>query len=74
MFIHQPDAWTAQLNRYYTREFFLDLKKILAPGGVVALRLASAENYASEIVISLHGRHLPHPEKRVPRHRRFCRA
>ncbi len=50
VFIHQPDAWTAQLNRYYTREFFLDLERILAPGGVVALRLASAENYASEIV------------------------
>ena len=50
VFIHQPDAWTAQLNRYYTQEFFLDLKRILNPGGVVALRLASAENYASEIV------------------------
>lgn len=50
VFIHQPDAWTAQLNRYYTREFFVDLREILAPGGVVALRLASAENYASEIV------------------------
>ncbi len=50
-FIHQPDAWTAQLNRYYTREFFLDLKRALAPGGVVALRLASAENYASGIVL-----------------------
>jgi spermidine synthase len=50
VFIHQPDAWTAQLNRYYTREFFLDIRKILAPGGVIALRLASAENYASDIV------------------------
>lgn len=50
VFIHQPDAWTAQINRYYTREFFFDLKKILAPHGVVALRVASAENYASEIV------------------------
>ncbi len=50
VFIHQPDAWTAQINRYYTREFFSDLKKILAPGGVVALLAASAENYASEIV------------------------
>ncbi len=50
IFIHQPDAWTAQLNRYYTKEFFRDLREILAPGGVVALRLASAENYASEIV------------------------
>ncbi len=51
VFIHQPDAWTAQINRYYTREFFLDIREILAPGGVVALRLASAENYASEIVV-----------------------
>ena len=50
VFIHQPDAWTAQLNRYYTREFFLDLREILAPGGVVALRLASAENSRSRIV------------------------
>ena len=51
IFIHQPDAWTAQINRYYTKEFFLDLREILAPGGVVALRLAAAENYSSEIVI-----------------------
>jgi spermidine synthase len=50
VFINQPDAWTARINRYYTREFFSDLKKILAPRGVVALRVASAENYASEIV------------------------
>ena len=51
VFIHQPDAWTARINRYYTREFFQDIDGILAPGGVAALRLASAENYASEIVV-----------------------
>ncbi|HUU06060.1 MAG TPA: fused MFS/spermidine synthase [Patescibacteria group bacterium] len=50
VYINQPDAWTAQLNRYYTREFFLDLKKILAPGGVVALRLSASENVAAEII------------------------
>ncbi|MBE0665888.1 MAG: fused MFS/spermidine synthase [Candidatus Aminicenantes bacterium] len=49
-FINQPDALTAQLNRYYTREFFEDLKKILTPGGVVALRLSASENYASDII------------------------
>jgi spermidine synthase len=49
VYLHQPDAWTAQLNRYYTREFFMDLKAVLAGNGVVAMRLASAENYASEI-------------------------
>lgn len=51
VFINQPDAWTARINRYYTREFFRDIDGILAPGGVAALRLASAENYASEIVL-----------------------
>lgn len=51
VFINQPDAWTAQINRYYTREFFQDIDGLLAPGGVAALRLASAENYASEIVL-----------------------
>ena len=49
-FIYQPDAWTAQLNRYYTREFFLDLKKILTPGGVLALRLSTSENVAAGII------------------------
>jgi spermidine synthase len=49
-YINQPDALTAQLNRYYTREFFLDLKKILTPGGVVALRLSASENVAAEII------------------------
>jgi spermidine synthase len=49
VYLHQPDAWTAQLNRYYTYEFFMDLKAILTSGGVVAMRLAAAENYASEI-------------------------
>jgi spermidine synthase len=51
VFINQPDAWTAHINRYYTREFFLDIDGILAPGGVAALRLASAENTASEIAL-----------------------
>ncbi|MEI6613718.1 MAG: hypothetical protein WCL37_02360 [Chrysiogenales bacterium] len=49
VYLHQPDAWTAQLNRYYTREFFMNIKTILTDGGVVAMRLTSAENYASEI-------------------------
>ena len=26
VYLRQPDAWTAQLNRYYTREFFMDLQ------------------------------------------------
>lgn len=49
VFLQQPDAWTARLNRYYTREFFMDLRAILNWGGVTAMRLTSAENYVSEI-------------------------
>ena len=52
VYLNQPDAWTALLNRYYTREFFLELRAILAEGGVVALRLTSAENSISEIISS----------------------
>ena len=70
VFIHQPDAWTAQLNRYYTREFFLDLKKILAPGGVVALRLRLGGELRLGDRHALYRGHLPDPEKRFPRHRR----
>jgi len=49
VYLHQPDAWTALLNRYYTKEFFTDLRAILNEGGVVTMRLSSAEDYASEI-------------------------
>jgi spermidine synthase len=43
--IDLPDPSTAQLNRFYTTEFFNDLKGTLAPGGVVSLSLTSSENY-----------------------------
>ena len=49
VYLNQPDAWTAVLNRYYTREFFQELRAILNEGGVVSMRLTAAENYASEI-------------------------
>ena len=39
VYLHQPDAWTALMNRYYTREFFTDLKTILTSGGVVTCLL-----------------------------------
>ena len=38
-----PDPQTAQLNRYYTAEFFRSAREHLAPGGVLALELRSSE-------------------------------
>ncbi|MGO9087848.1 MAG: fused MFS/spermidine synthase [Candidatus Sulfotelmatobacter sp.] len=42
-----PDPQTAQLNRFYTAEFFLSARDHLAPGGVLALQLRSSEDYIS---------------------------
>jgi spermidine synthase len=43
-----PEPSTGALNRFYTREFFAEVKAILSPGGVFALGLPSAENYWSQ--------------------------
>ncbi len=45
--LNLPDPQTAQINRFYTEEFFGEAKRRLAPGGVLALRLTGAENYVS---------------------------
>ena len=41
------DPSTSQLNRFYTREFFSEVHRILAPGGVLSLHVGSYENYLS---------------------------
>ncbi|MEW5736106.1 MAG: hypothetical protein AB1921_14750 [Thermodesulfobacteriota bacterium] len=43
-----PGPENAQLNRFYTVEFFSRAKKILAPGGVLCFALTGAENYMEE--------------------------
>jgi len=43
-----PDPSTSQLNRFYTVEFFGEVKKILAPDGVLSISLGHYENYVSE--------------------------
>lgn len=45
--VNVPDPTTAQLNRFYTVEFFREANAILTPGGVVGVTLTSAENYVS---------------------------
>lgn len=46
--IDLPPPKNAQLNRYYTVEFFRKAKRLLSPGGVLALSLPSSENYIGE--------------------------
>jgi len=46
--INLPDPVTAQINRYYTTEFYSDVKRILQPGGVVGLSLSSSADYMNE--------------------------
>jgi len=43
-----PDPKTAQLNRYYTLEFFSSLKQHMLPGSFLSLSLPSTVNYVSE--------------------------
>ena len=45
--INIPDPSTAQLNRFYTWEFFKEVKRLLKPGGMLSLSLSSSENYLS---------------------------
>ena len=45
--LNLPEPATAQINRYYTREFFLEVRRRLAPNGVFSFVVPSAENYIS---------------------------
>jgi len=45
--LNLPDPATAQLNRFFTREFFTLAAEKLTPDGLLSFRLSSAENYIS---------------------------
>lgn len=45
--LNLPEPATAQINRFYTQEFFREVKDKLNPGGVLSFRVPSAENYIS---------------------------
>ena len=42
-----PGPFTAQLNRFYTREFFQEVRKVLTDRGVFSLGVFSSANYVS---------------------------
>jgi len=43
-----PEPLTAQLNRFYTVEFFHEVEKKLNPGGLFSFSIEGSENYISE--------------------------
>jgi len=56
--VNLPDPQTAQLNRFYTVEFFREAAAKLNPTGLLSFRLTSSENYISpelaEFLRSIH--------------------
>jgi len=44
---HLGDPYTAQINRYYTIEFFKEVKRVLNAGGIFSFALNSSESYIS---------------------------
>ncbi len=46
--VNLSDPTTALINRYYTLEFFKEVRKILNPGGILSFGVTSSENYYSE--------------------------
>lgn len=50
-----PDPSTSQINRFYTAEFLAELRRVLSPGGVLAVSLGGYENYLSEELARLIG-------------------
>jgi len=45
--LNVPDPQTAQINRFYTAEFFRSARDHMAPGGLLALQLRSSEETIS---------------------------
>lgn len=52
--INLPDPYSTQINRFYTSEFFEQLRKNLDRYGVVSISLLSKVNYISEEARNIH--------------------
>ncbi len=46
--VNVPDPTTAQLNRFYTEEFFREVESVLATDGIVGITATSSETYIGE--------------------------
>ncbi|MCD4696298.1 MAG: hypothetical protein K8S16_08680 [Bacteroidales bacterium] len=52
--INLPDPFGAQINRYYTIEFFEELKQKCSGSAVVSISLSSSANYLSAVDVQIH--------------------
>jgi len=50
VYLNVSEPSTLLLNRYYTKEFFQDLGRVMGESGVLALKATASENYESGIV------------------------
>jgi spermidine synthase len=50
-----PDPSTSQINRFYTREFFAEVHRILTPDGVLSFPLGTYESHLSKELARLIG-------------------
>lgn len=46
--INLPEPFTAQLNRFYSLEFYSEIERLLSPDGVISFGVTSSENYISQ--------------------------
>lgn len=53
--VSMPDPSTAMLNRFHTREFFAEVRRVMAPGGALCTRLSAPVDYYGEEVGSYAG-------------------
>jgi spermidine synthase len=53
--VNVPDPSTSQLNRFYTAEFFGEVKRALTPRGVLCISLGQYRNYLSKELARLIG-------------------
>jgi len=53
--VNAPDPSSAQLNRYFTREFFIEVKNALRDSGVLEISLSATGNYMNEEALELNG-------------------
>ena len=51
--LNLPDATSSVLNRYYTRQFYRQVKETLRTNGVLAVRIAGGENIMGTELINL---------------------
>jgi spermidine synthase len=53
VFINLPDATSSILNRYYTIEFYRQIKKSLSPDGLLVTRITGGENIMGTELVNL---------------------